>query len=152
MGILSRLLCPETCGCSDFTSTLLFIGTNDGCPQSCGKKCKEKLKHAQCTDTQPDDRAFAALAVALVNFTTNGVAERFSPHWVLSAVTQLSKFGCGHLSDFSANLSVVPSLCTGGLSLADGGYILKSMAPFCPRACSCKQGMENCPSTCLDPP
>ena len=49
-GKLSRLWCPQTCGCDNALSSLWITGAQDGCAPSCHKLTEHQLKERPCTD------------------------------------------------------------------------------------------------------
>ena len=59
-GMLSRLWCPQTCGCDNALSQLHYSSVNFGCAHSCQLKAERHITERPCTDMQPDSPEFAA--------------------------------------------------------------------------------------------
>jgi hypothetical protein len=150
-GIVARLMCSKTCGCSDPLSSLLETGSASGCLSKCSNDRARQQNLGTpdpgsyggytCTDARPGSTELMALA----RFATSKVvADQFK---LSSDSSNLwTTLGCFVLNVYNKRL-----LCDHDGTLAAVG--MKSFVAFCPVTCGCmvdrfRNSMKSCPAPC----
>jgi hypothetical protein len=140
-GVLARLVCGVTCGCSDYNSDLFYIGQNYGCGPC------DPEETSECSDAQPNQGVGPALAAfALRNHA-------LLPGRIVQNATFWRTLGCLGLH-VANEPKVVQVMCnTVHDSLKTEGK--KSFMQFCPVTCGCTVSPDvpgDCPSACKPQP
>jgi hypothetical protein len=159
-GVMARLMCSKTCGCSDPLSPMLSNGDESGCLTPCeaGRKRLQSFgtkvagdenpltSRGKCTDAQPNSTQLTALAQFAAS---KPVVDQFNLD-IPNATVFWTTVGC-----FALNLYDKSALCDYDGSLGRKG--MKSFLPFCPVTCGCtldRLRQDACPDPCasIEPP
>ena len=159
-GVRARQICPRTCGCHLPRSTLALLLPESGCPFRCRKITvyRDALAAMPCEDAALNDTAYNGF---LDNWQLN--ANTWPKDWRESSsvfIDLFRRFGCDYLNMnalpdgyvmpasqplfWPANFGVGVSPCV------ENGYYypVKPMSYFCPVACGCRAGDNDCPDSC----
>ena len=137
-GVNARLFCPQTCGCADAFSPLLWVGPAWGCAKSCSAKVELQIAARPCTDMPFDSPELRAFARELMETGQ----ERGFKLWIKLGESFL-KVGC--------NSSLLQTEAGEGFCHPTDELDTKGARAFCPVSCGCKAGKDfrSCPSACL---
>ena len=165
LGRRTRAICPLTCGCeSGRRSDLALSLPREGCGHvDTNGITRKELEDEPCEDVPKDDPVFG-------KFLDN--KERIALSQPLDLQTQtlievrsLRKYGCEYLTntnlwddvstvqtffrDAKVESLVRPPYFLGRNPCARyAGSSVKPLSVFCPRACGCHRGDQDCPTTC----
>jgi len=136
--ILSRVLCPQTCGCGAPKSGLWLSGQDEGCSEPCSKERHDIGLHkfTSCSDEAQAELQSSAAWQRL----TKSLA-RSSDDFAIIA-KDLMELGCNAIANVSA---------TARSTLCDGDMHVGGVADFCPISCGCNKPDWNdnkCPFAC----
>ena len=151
-GIRARQLCPVTCGCARIISNLTLSLTADGCPGRCSMRFRE-VEQPKCEDVPKDNPHWVQF---LDNWESASVG--YPKDWRESAqgfIAFLRQWGCDYLKQTAppadAPVSYWNNFNFGSTNLCvqyGSWYRHKPLSHFCPVACGCFQGDNDCPETC----
>ena len=164
-GRRARALCPDTCGCTLLRYSPLALSLpHDGCGEvDNAGLTRGVLDSIPCTDVSTDDPTF----VAFLDNTAK--AAKMMPlddeTRALREVAILRKHGCAYLSDpdlwhdmssieamirdiKNKSLAKSPYFLGRSLCVRNAGTMTKPLSLFCPQACGCHRGDQDCPLSC----
>ena len=150
VGLRTRQLCSQTCGCAEPRGLLALWQPSQGCPPSCHKigRFGAALDGLPCKDVQRDDTDLVAYLDSWekVAQTWPSSARSSSNHYI----SELRSFGCDYLRDSTKYITMPPYLTGKNLCITAGINLpVKPLSYFCPSACGCHSEDIGCPRSCL---
>ncbi|CAE7375495.1 unnamed protein product [Symbiodinium sp. CCMP2592] len=151
-GRLLRLVCGETCGCTDPFSSAWYKVQAQGCSVSCLQRREPKLQNRSCQDLPVDDtwRTFwSSYATVLSAYFGQPVETTQAFTAVNQTLQVLGVGGCPVLAQFPQDFLTGTSWCEGTPEL------VRSLASICPESCGCNNPSPEvshlCPPSCRMP-
>ena len=154
IGVRSRMLCPATCGCDLPRSSLALSLPLSGCPERCDRTVRYKIALAEmpCQDVDREDPVFNEF---LDNW--QAAAQLWPQAWqqITNGYVGLLKYeGCDFIASATPPADIQPSFPASGgqainVCVENGASVpLKALSIFCPVACGCRAGDNDCPDSC----
>ncbi|CAE7790008.1 unnamed protein product [Symbiodinium sp. CCMP2456] len=150
-GRLLRLVCGDTCGCTDPFSSAWYKVQAQGCSVSCLERRQPKLQNRSCQDLPVDDawRTFwSSYATVLSSYFGQPVEATQAFSQVNQTLQALGAGGCPVLAQFPRDFLTGTFWCEGTPDL------VRSLASICPQTCGCdnpSQVSPLCPPRCRIP-
>ena len=148
---LLRMLCGDTCGCTDPHSNSWFRVPAQGCGPVCLQLGQAALDELSCTDASNDEtwRAFWNIYPVAVSYYY-GADITQTQLWPLAdqMVQTMLRDGCAALQQFPRDPITNAAWCEGFAEL------FRPLSAICPQSCGCDQAgaLEiYCPSSCKAP-
>lgn len=123
-GQLARAVCPQTCGCRDFTSGLL-MQVQDGCPESCSAIRILAHSNQPCKNVPRGNTKLASFAVKIFDMRSQA-ADTDTIQQLTNLAAKLVRTGCKEVKQQECRLTDSTAL-----------FEIK-LAPFCPGLGTCK--------------
>lgn len=160
LGIRTRQVCSETCGCSDPRSSLALSLPESGCGGECTSRpaYQAALAEMPCEDLPKDSPTFTQFLDQFDHI--RGVWPKGWADYAQLFASAWRRFGCSHLN---MSLTEARSLGVPHPEAHGSTYLFpcvergtywpsKAMSYFCPVACGCKSGRAAagtvCPAKC----
>ncbi|CAE7358401.1 unnamed protein product [Symbiodinium natans] len=147
---LLRLVCGETCGCTDPYSNSWFKVPVQGCTPACLGVAESTLSaQGACQDVPNDDTwqsFWRTYPDAVSYFYSTDVTTLLLWAAANQTIQAMLQDGCGALVRFPTDPLTDANWCAGMPQL------FRPLAKVCPQSCGCDQASELpsfCPSTCL---
>jgi len=150
MGFAARMLCSETCGCTDPAGEFIHTG---GCPYGVGRPCwftgdfVAKLRQPTCKEKTAEELRNQTAWVQWVDAIKAYGASKNDLRGKREA-TLLSQAMWDHGCAFGDNMSAA-NITWGDCSSWNFDWAFKTVAFFCPQTCNC--GVGTADSTCPRP-
>lgn len=148
---LLRMMCGDTCGCTQALSQPFHKVIRGGCTESCLRLAETEVRNLECRDhdQDPDVRWAAGWDVypeAMGDFFSTNITETVVYPAILSVVSSMKARGCAGFQDPALRFEISSSndWCAGFPPL------YRPLAWLCPESCGClgPEPPSYCPSSC----
>lgn len=145
LGLMTRMLCPKTCGCDDYRSDLMI---DNGCPSICRNEKHPPyaafLGKSNCTELSPAElrnstkwQSWVSQIRAYANATGNPL------HAAHQVAAEFWEFGCG------AETTVKKLRMWPCWNYGDHELPFRTLGNVCPNQCKCTtSSAPHCPPAC----
>jgi hypothetical protein len=145
IGVRSRQLCPETCGCDDPTSNLALVSASQGCPAICrfSDLYRDKMASLECADYSPDDPQMINGTDVLDVFMSGTMGTFWLPRYGVDVSASIRHAGCARA------LHGLRGTWLGDLCQETNAEGIRPITLVCPVSCRCDvSGALMCPPSC----
>jgi len=154
---LLRLVCGDTCGCTNAMSSAWHKVQSKGCGKACLDIGKLSIQDVPCEDNTdpPGWEAFwKSYPTAMIGYYGSGVTQTsfFSAIPVIAA--EMMENGCNAIFNSSVNGFSAQEPLTGALWCEGLVDLFRPLSSFCPQTCGCTSHTaaslpDYCPNSCL---
>ena len=144
---LLRMVCGETCGCTDPYSSAWYKVAAHGCQPTCLQLAQASLSGGSCEDAANDEvwQAFWRIyPEAVSHYFSADVTQTILWPAASQTINAMLRDGCAALMQFPTDVMTTAEWCSGMPQL------FRPLSALCPRSCGCGQraNLTHCPASC----
>ncbi|CAE7298639.1 unnamed protein product [Symbiodinium necroappetens] len=144
---LLRMVCGETCGCTDPYSSAWYKVAAQGCAPVCLQIAQASLSGGSCEDAAKDadwQVFWRTYPEAVSHFYGADVTQTLLWPFAQETINAMLQDGCAALSQFPTDVMTNAEWCSGMPQL------FRPLSAVCPQSCGCGQraDLAHCPTSC----